>query len=490
MRMLAKKGKILTMQDVGLFLLISLLGLGCRNSTSQSGELIGDGVDARSVRMWLSDASKDTKFVEQSTAVETGKIETAQSIIVNPERLLQEMDGFGFSLTGGSAFHIHNMSAQRRKDLLIELFDHSGNNIGVSYLRVSIGASDLDEKVFSYDDLAAGQTDVDMEYFSLDEDRTHLIPVLKEILEINPAIKIMGSPWSPPVWMKTNHNSKGGSLKPVYYDAYAKYFVKYVQEMANEGITIDAITVQNEPHHPGNNPSMYMSANDQAAFIKNNLGPAFKNAGIQTKIIIWDHNCDKPDYPISVLDDPDAKQYIDGSAFHLYGGKIDALSTVHNAHPDKNLYFTEQWIGAPGNFGGDLKWHTRELIIGASRNWSKNVIEWNLAADDNQDPHTPGGCTRCLGALTISGNNVTRNPAYYIIAHASKFVRPGSRRIDSSATPTLPNVAFKTPENRIVVIVLNNGDSEESFNILLGDEAIHSKLSAGAVGTYVWHPKS
>ena len=490
MRMSAKKGKILTMQGVGIFLLISLFGLGCRNSTSQSGELIGDGVDAISVRMWLSDASKDTKFVEQSTAVETGKIETAPSIIVNPERLLQEMDGFGFSLTGGSAFHIHNMSAQRRKDLLIELFDHSGNNIGVSYLRVSIGASDLDARVFSYSDLPDGQTDVDMEYFSLDEDRKHLIPVLKEILEINPAIKIMGSPWSPPVWMKTNNSSIGGSLKPAYYDAYAKYFVKYIHEMAKEGITIDAITIQNEPLHPGNNPSLLMHADEQAAFIINSLGPAFQKAGIQTKIIIYDHNADRPDYPIAILDDPEAKQYIDGSAFHLYGGKIDALSTVHNAHPDKSLYFTEQWIGAPGNFSGNVKWHVRELIIGASRNWCKTVIEWNLAADENQDPHTPGGCTRCLGALTISGDNVTRNPAYYIIAHASKSVRPGSRRIDSSMTPTILNVAFKTADNRIVVIVLNNGDSEESFNILLGGEAIHSSLSAGAVGTYVWQTKS
>lgn len=482
LRLSYKRNKIPVLQLIGIFLLIFIFGLGCGRSTNQSEEQVDD----RSVKFWLSDASKNIKFIEQSTEVDNGKIDNLQSIIVNPVLLRQEMDGFGFALTGGSALHIHNMSATNRDNLLTELFDYTDNNIGASYLRVSIGSSDLDEKVFSYNDLPAGQTDVDMEHFTLDEDRKHIIPVLKEILQINPDIKIMGSPWSPPVWMKTNGSSIGGSLKPVYYDAYAKYFVKYIQEMANEGITINAITVQNEPLNPFNNPSMLMPADKQAAFVKNSLGPALQNAGIQTKIIIYDHNADRPDYPISILDDPEAKKYIDGSAFHLYGGDISALSTVHNAHPDKNLYFTEQWIGAPGDFADDLKWHVRELIIGASRNWCKTVIEWNLAADENQDPHTPGGCIQCLGALTISGNKVTRNPAYYIIAHASKFVRPGSQRIYSTTTPAFPNVAFKTADNHIVIIVLNNGNSEESFNILVDDEAIHSSLSAGAVGTYVW----
>jgi glucosylceramidase len=486
LRLSSKRNKIAVLQLMRIFLLIFLFWLGCGKSVNQSDEPLNDKVDEKSVKFWLSDASKNIKFTEQTTEVDTGKIGGFQSIIVNPSFIQQEMDGFGFALTGGSALHIHNMSAENRNNLLTELFDHTDKNIGASYLRVSIGASDLDEKVFSYNDLPAGQTDVDMEHFTLDEDRKHLIPVLKEILQIYPDIKILGSPWSPPVWMKTNGSSIGGRLKAVYYDAYAKYFIKYIQEMANEGITIDAITVQNEPLHPGNNPSLLMPADEQAAFIKNSLGPAFQNADIKTKIIIYDHNADRPDYPISILDDPEAKQYIDGSAFHLYGGDISALSTVHNAHPDKNLYFTEQWVGAPGNFAGDLRWHVRELIIGASRNWCKNVIEWNLAADENQDPHTPGGCSMCLGALTISGDNVTRNPAYYIIAHASKFVRPGSRRIYSTTTPDFPNVAFKTADDRIVIIVLNNGNSEESFNILVNDKAIHSRLSAGAVGTYVW----
>lgn len=469
-------------RKMGFVLLVCLFSLGCVNAIHVSGE----PVQKSPVTLWLSDAGQDIKFTEQPGGVEAGKTEMLPSITVNPKSLLQEIDGFGFSLTGGSALHIHNMSAPERMALLIELFDHAEKNIGVSYLRVSLGASDLDAEVFSYSDVPEGQTDVDLAHFTLERDRRHLIPVLKEILQINPDIKIMASPWSPPVWMKTNHSSKGGSLETAYYDVYAEYFVRYVQAMAKEGITIDAVTVQNEPLHPGNNPSLLMLAPEQAAFVRNSLGPAFRKAGIKTKIVIYDHNADRPDYPISILDDPDARPYIDGSAFHLYGGKISALSQVHDAHPDKHLYFTEQWIGAPGDFAGDVRWHVRELIIGATRNWCRTVIEWNLAADENQDPHTPGGCTRCLGALTISGDEVTRNPAYYIIAHASKFVRPGSRRIESSSTRSLPNVAFQTADRRLVIIVLNNGDAVESFNILAGDEAIHSRLSAGAVGTYVW----
>jgi len=170
----------------------------------------------------------------------------------------------------------------------------------------------------------------------------------------------------------------------------------------------------------------------------------------------------------------------------LYGGDISALSTVHNAHPDKNLYFTEQWIGAPGNFSSDLSWHIRELIVGATRNWSRNVLEWNLAADPNQDPHTDGGCTQCLGALTIDGNEVTRNPAYYIIAHASKFVRPGSVRIQSNEIEGLPNVAFKNPDGQIVLVVLNDTDSGIDFDISVDGEVKSLTLFSGSVGTVVW----
>ncbi|MEI9956216.1 MAG: glycoside hydrolase family 30 beta sandwich domain-containing protein [Ferruginibacter sp.] len=310
---------------------------------------------------------------------------------------------------------------------------------------------------------------------------------MKEILKINPAIKILGSPWSAPVWMKDNNDTRGGSLKPEYYAAYANYFVRYIQEMKEQGIVIDAITVQNEPLHPGNNPSMLMLAPDQANFVKNNLGPAFAKAKIKTKIIIYDHNADKPEYPISILNDAEAKKYIDGSAFHLYGGKIEALSTVHAAHPDKNLYFTEQWVGAPGNFKRDIREHIENLIVGATRNWCKTVIEWNLASDEFYKPHTDrGGCDQCLGAVTIFKDSFSRNPAYYIIAHAAKFVRPGSVRIYSNVIDGLANVAFKTPQGKFVLIVLNTSSFAKEFKVKTKENIFTASLAAGATATYTW----
>ena len=283
--------------------------------------------------------------------------------------------------------------------------------------------------------------------------------------------------------MKDNNSSIGGSLKKEYYPVYANYFVKYINAMKNEGITIDAITVQNEPLHPGNNPSLLMLAKEQKEFIKNHLGPVFEKNGISTKIILYDHNADRPDYPISILDDPEAAKYIDGSAFHLYGGEIGALSKVHEAHPDKNLYFTEQWVGAPGDFSKEMAWHTENLIIGATRNWSRNVLEWNLAADENQKPFTDGGCDRCLGAITIIGDEVIRNPAYYIIGQASKFVRPGSVRIASNVSENLPNVAFKTPEGKIVLIIQNKSDESKTIKVKAGEKEVHLSLEAGEIGT-------
>ncbi|MCC3153169.1 glycoside hydrolase family 30 beta sandwich domain-containing protein [Hymenobacter sp. BT770] len=442
---------------------------------------------AAGAALWLTTPDKASLFRLQPGRLAFGAAANPNPTIeVDENQAFQTIDGFGYCLTGGSAMLLHRMDAGARAKLLRELFGTDGPNIGVSYLRLSIGASDLDDRVFSYDDLPDGQTDPSLGRFSLAPDREHLIPVLKEILAINPQLKLLASPWSPPTWMKTNGNSKGGSLKPEFYDAYAQYFVKYIQGMKAAGIRIDAITIQNEPLHPGNNPSLLMLAEQQAEFIKHSLGPAFRTAKLDTKIIAYDHNADRPDYPITVLNDKEARQYVDGSAFHLYAGPIEALSQVHEAHPDKNVYFTEQWIGAPGKFAGDLGWHTKTLIIGATRNWARTVLEWNLAADPQQNPHTPGGCTECLGALTLAGNAVTRNPAYYIIAHASKFVRPGSVRIASNMLDGLPNVAFRTPNGLRVVIVHNAGPTAQAFNIRYQGKLLLSELAPGAVGTYVW----
>jgi glucosylceramidase len=421
------------------------------------------------VAVWLTTGDKASLLAKQSETLNFADSQSGNNplIEVDETQKFQTIDGFGYTLTGGSASLINQLPKAEKNALIKELFSTKNNGIGVSYLRISIGASDLSADTFTYNDLPAGQTDVNQNKFSISREMKDLIPVLKAIVAVNPDIKILGSPWSPPIWMKDNGSFKGGSLKPMYYESYARYFVKYIHAMKAQGITIDAVTIQNEPLHPGNVPSMLMPAIDEANFIKTALGPVFKKEGIKTKIIVYDHNADKPEYPLTILKDPEARQY------------------VHNAYPEKNLYFTEQWVGGPGNFAEDLKWHVTTLIIGATRNWSRNVLEWNLAADPAYKPHTDGGCTTCLGAITISPS-VTRNVAYYIIGHASKFVSPGSVRIASNIVGKLDNVAFMTPKGKTVLIVVNNNSKAQAFNIKTKGQLLSASLPAGAAATYVW----
>ncbi|RAJ10560.1 glucosylceramidase [Chitinophaga skermanii] len=407
------------------------------------------------------------------------------TIHIYPDTSYQQMDGFGFALTGGSAQHIIRMGASERQQLLQELFGTNNGDIGISYLRVSMGASDLNEFVFSYNDLPTGKTDVTLQHFDLKQDKLDVIPVLQAILRINPRIKIMASPWSAPTWMKTNNNIQGGRLKNEYYEVYAQYFVKYIQAMQAQGIHIDAITIQNEPFNDGNTPSMQMFAKEQARFIKQHLGPAFKKNHINTKIILYDHNCDAPAYPISILTDPEARQYIDGSGFHLYAGNVSAMSKVHMAFPEKHLYFTEMMAVNRKEFNVAIP--TDRIVVGATRNWSRNVILWNLAADANNKPHTDnGGCSICQGAITIEGNQVQRNIAYYTIAHVSKFIPPASTRIQSSEVNNVSNVTFKTPGGKIVCLVANKNTAAQSFLVAYQHQSFNYTLPAGAVVTFVW----
>ena len=385
--------------------------------------------------MLLSDqfnqlTSKDTVFIDEGIQYQT-------------------IEGFGYTLTGGSAYLLHQMPLQNRAAILKELFGQGPNDLNINYLRISIGASDLDATVFSYDDLKEGEVDPDLIKMSIAKDQEFLIPILKEIQSIQPNLKLIASPWSPPVWMKDNGKSKGGHLLTKYYETYAQYFVKYIQLMRAEGLQMNAVTIQNEPEHGGNNPSMLMSAAEQTIFIKNHLGPAFKKQGITTEIVIWDHNADNPNYPIQILNDSVAKSFISASAFHLYLGHESALSKLHQAHPDKKIYFTEQWTGAKGSFEGDFMWHMQHIVIGTMSNWSSMVLEWNLANDPTYGPHTPGGCTECLGALTITGSDFKRNVSYYIIGQVAPFLPAGSVRIQTTSSNTqIQSIGFKRPDGK------------------------------------------
>jgi len=482
--------KNLLKKQLWLLLLSPYMGLvsGCKTTTVDeiTPPTTQDSVKT-DVAFWMTRADQSALFQKQNTSLLFNTSDNSNlTIDVDTTQTYQSIDGFGFALTGGSATLINSLDAAKKEALLQELFLTDTTHIGISYLRISIGASDLSATPFTYDEMPAGQTDINLQSFSIAKEETDLIPILKQIIALNPSIKIIATPWTAPTWMKSNNSYEGGSLIASYYDTYARYFVKYIQAMQAEGIPITAITPQNEPLNAYNNPSMLMQANEEASFVKNYLGPQFNANNLNTKIVIYDHNLDQAIYPLTVLQDSTANKYIDGSAFHLYAGDISTMSSIHQSFPSKNLYFTEQYTASTGNFNGDLQWHTNNLIIGATRNWSKNVLEWNLASDPNMEPHTIGGCSTCLGAITIGSNNVIRNVSYYIIAHASKFVRPGSVRIASTIVGDLQNVAFKTPDGKKVLIVLNNGTATSTFNIRFNQKSVSPTLMAGAVGTFIW----
>jgi glucosylceramidase len=441
------------------------------------------------ITVWLTTQDRASLLQQQQSPLHfTAPAESSAVIQVNPEQKFQTIDGFGFALTGGSAQLLQQMSGPARSALLQQIFSTKGDGIGVSYLRLSIGSSDMNQQAYSYDDLPAGQTDPKLKHFSFAADEIAVIPVLKQILAINPEIKILGSPWSAPPWMKTSDAAKGGTLKPEYYQAYAHYFVKYIRGMQAHGIHIDAVTVQNEPLNPKNTPSMVMFAQQEDDFIKTALGPAFQKAGLTTKILIYDHNPDVVTYALSILGDPAASRYVAGSAWHLYGGNISALTRVHDAFPDKEIDFTEQSITErPGSSSIGIAEAVSSVPVGATRNWARNVLLWNLAADPHAGPHTnDGGCPFCYGAITLDGDKSTLNIAYYTVAHFSKFVPPGSVRIASTDMEQMENVAFLTPNHRIVFVIANTSNFPKTFSVRYHGRSFTATLHDGSAATYVW----
>ncbi|HEX4029090.1 MAG TPA: glycoside hydrolase family 30 beta sandwich domain-containing protein [Terracidiphilus sp.] len=440
-------------------------------------------------QLWLTTLDRSSLFALQPAPLHfSAAVETVPAVTVNDMQQFQPIEGFGFAVTGGSAQLLMRMSPEKRSALLKQVFSPQGGGIGASYIRVTIGSSDMNDHVYSYDDMAAGQTDPDLKHFSLAPDHADVIPVLKEILAIDPQIRILASPWSAPAWMKTNDDVRGGELKPECYGAYANYLVKYIQAMQAEGIPLTAITVENEPLNPKNTPSMVVFAQQEDTFIGKYLGPAFQAAGIKTEIQLYDHNPDVPSYPLSILADPVAGKYAIGTAFHLYGGDSSTLTDVHNQYPNKNLYLTEQSVTErPHSSSINIAEPVSRVLIGATRNWSRNVLLWNLAADPQAGPHTNnGGCGGCFGAITLDGDNATLNLAYYALAHFSKFVRPGSVRIGSSELEQLSTAAFLTPTGKVVLVVSNTGNFAIPFAIHYHGESVQTNMPSESVGTYVW----
>jgi glucosylceramidase len=453
----------------------------------------GQGASNANVQVWLTTVDKSQLLsLEPGTPQFSGASDAQNAgipvVTVNDMQQFQPIEGFGFAITGGSAQLLMQMSPDKRKTLLTKVFSTDGDGIGASYIRVTVGSSDMNDHAYSYDDMPAGETDPDLRKFSLAPDHADVIPVLKEILAIDPDVRILASPWSAPAWMKTNDDVRGGHLKPECYGVYAQYLVRYIEGMKAEGIPITAITVENEPLNPKNTPSMVVFADEEGKFIGKYLGPAFEQAGIKSEIQLYDHNPDVPSYPLSILADPVAGRYAIGTAFHLYGGESDALTKVHLAYPNKNLYLTEQSVTQwPESNTIDIAEPVSRVLIGATRNWARNVLLWNLAADPHAGPHTNnGGCTGCFGAITLNGDSATFNVAYYALGHFSRFVRPGSVRIGSSELEQLSTAAFLTPAGKIVLVADNTGNFPKTFQIAYHGQNLTTTVPSESVATYVW----
>jgi glucosylceramidase len=455
------------------------------------GCLLGSavGAHAQRVRTWLTTPDEANLVTLQKSVRFHREDATTAAIRVDDAKTYQVMDGFGQAVTGGTAQLMMKMSPGSRHALLEDLFGSKSGQRNMSYIRVSIGSSDMNESVYTYDDMPEGSTDPTLTHFSLAPDDAYVIPVLKEILAIHPSLRILASPWSAPSWMKDNGKPKGGTLLHADYGVYADYLVKYLEGMAARGIPVTTITVQNEPENPKNTPSMLLTAEQEAEFIGKYFGPAEKKAGLHTEIVAFDHNCDHPQYPITVLSDPAAGTYTGGSGFHLYLGEITALSTVHDAFPGKDIFFTEQLVlPHRGATKLGIAEPVARVMIGATTNWARNVLLWNLAADPQNGPHTEdGGCPVCSGAITLDGDKVTRNLAYYVTAHFTAFVPPGSVRVATLTDRVdLPNVAFRTPHGGYVLVVSNTTSTDTKFWIAYNSKLAPINLPAGAVATYTW----
>lgn len=443
------------------------------------------------VRVWVTTGDKSKLLTpEPGVGFLDGQGTAPFTLVVDEGTSYQEMVGFGAAITGSSAWLIQTrLTPAARDSLLVHLFSPTAG-IGLSFTRITMGSSDFSLRHFSYDDMPPGQTDPELRHFSIEPDREALLPVLKRALQINPALKIMATPWSPPGWMKTTGSLIKGRLRPEAYGPLAHYFLKFLQAYQAEGVPIYALSVQNEPHfEPEDYPGMRMEPRERARFIGQYLGPLLEQAGLDPVLLDWDHNWDQPESPMQVLSDSVARRYVDGVAWHCYAGEVSAQSLVHNAFPDKDTFFTEcsggEW--AP-DFGENLKWFVQTLIIGATRHWSRGTLLWNLALDPDHGPHA-GGCGNCRGVVTIdpSTGAWTFNVEYYALAHASKFVRPGARRIEStSGVGGLESVAFRNPDGSRVLIVVNTADQARRFDVRAGERTFTYSLPAGAVATFVW----
>jgi glucosylceramidase len=442
------------------------------------------------VRVVESSETQNT-VMEEKPAIRFGAERAAQlTITVDDAIRFQAIGGFGASLTDSSAWLLKNkLTESQRKEALQKLFDPK-QGIGLSLLRQPMGSSDFALDDYSYDDLPAGETDPELRKFSIEKDQRYILPILREALALNPDLKIMATPWSPPGWMKTSQSMIQGSLLPSAYQPLANYFVHFVQAYEKAGVPIYAVTMQNEPLNvPVDYPGMSMTAVEQASFLRDALGPAFREAHLKTKILAFDHNWNLISFPLEVLSDAKAAPFAAGVATHCYGGGASAQMELHNRFPEKEIWFTE-CSGGDWQKGKLLEQQVH-LMIEVLRNWSRSVILWNLALDQYHEPYL-GGCKTCRGVISIKHDGaaaqVIPTVDFTALGHASKFLRPGAVRIESNSfgTGSLEDVAFRNPDGSIVLLVLNSSGQPVTFNIGWGAKYAVYTLKEDSVATFVW----
>jgi glucosylceramidase len=484
----------------GFLVIFSFLAFSCKPSGDSTPEpppppTKGD------VDVYVTSANQSMLFQHIPVNFNTKpNMDIATTITMNPATRYQEIDGFGAAITGSTCYNLLRMSQANRTKLLMETFD-TLNGDGYSYIRISIGASDFSMDEYTYCDTPG------IENFKIHEyDKRDLIPILHEILAINPKIKILASPWTCPKWMKVNDLTHlqpydhwtSGQLNPAYYQDYATYFVKFIQAMEAEGIPVTAITIQNEPLNRGNSSSLYMTWQEQAEFIKTALGPKFEEAGIKSKIIVFDHNynydniTDQVGYPLKIYAIPEAARYVDGAGYHAYGGDKSEMLRVHNAAPGKNLYFTEMSIGTWNySFDGDLMWSMKELGIGTLNNYCKAVIVWNFLLDEHGAPNRPGGCTTCFGAVEISSTDyatLNRKSHFYVIAHLAKAISPGATRIGMNGYQTsgLYVTAVENKDGTYGVVMSNENDISVKLTFEDGNHSFPYTIPGKSIASIRW----
>jgi len=412
----------------------------------------------------------------------------------------QNIDGFGAAITGSTAYNLSLMPAEARHRFLEETF--SPNKCGFSYVRISIGCSDFSLSEYTLCD------EPGIEHFALTMEETkYVIPALKEILSINPALKILGSPWTCPTWMKVKSLEEpepfdswtSGQLNPTHYQDYALYFVKWIQAMQEAGIPIYSITLQNEPLNKGNSASLFMTWQEQLAFMKQALGPALKAAQLPVKVYAFDHNYnydnmpDQQQYPLHIYEDGEAARYFAGAAYHNYGGRPTELLRIHEEAPDKELLFTEASIGTWNN-GRDLEVSllrdVKELGLATVNGWCCGAIVWNLMLDSDRGPHRgQGACATCYGAVDVDNTDystITRNSHFYAMAHMAAVVKPGAVRIHAETQAEgLTFAAFINPDGSRALVICNDGETQ-TINIQNESHTFSITLTAKSVTSLCW----